>query len=175
MSVQYSGDKITFADGSTVAKRFNEAFEYSDGKLYWKISNTNAIKVGQEVGTEYARGYRRVSLDGSVYAVHRVIWTMFHGELTKETQVDHINGDAADNRIENLRLANSSQNCCNRRMRPNNSGIKNVSFVKENQKYRVALQVNKQRKFFGYYEDLELAELVALEARNKYHGEFARS
>jgi hypothetical protein len=60
-------------------------------------------------------------------------------------------------------------------MKPNNTGIKNVSFIKECQKYRVALQANKRRKFFGYYEDLELAEFVALEARNKYHGEFARS
>jgi hypothetical protein len=166
---------VSINGSAELSKRFNEVFEYRDGKLYWKISNTNAIKVGQEIGTENARGYRRVSIDGNTYAVHRVIWIMFYGELSKETQVDHINGDAADNRIENLRLANNSQNCCNRRMKPNNSGIKNVSFVKESQKYRVSLQVNKQRKFLGYYEDLELAELVALEARNKYHGEFARS
>jgi hypothetical protein len=26
----------------------------------------------------------------------------------------------------------------------------------------------------GSFEDLELAELVAIEARNKYHGDFAR-
>jgi citrate synthase len=166
---------VSINGSAELSKRFNEVFEYRDGKMYWKISNTNAIKVGQEIGTENARGYRRVSIDGNTYAVHRVIWIMFYGELSKETQVDHINGDAADNRIENLRLANNSQNCCNRRMKPNNSGIKNVSFVKESQKYRVSLQVNKQRKFLGSYEDLELAELVALEARNKYHGEFARS
>ena len=160
---------------SALSKRFNEAFEYKGGKLFWKVSNTNAVKIGQEIGTEYARGYRRVSFDGKIYAVHRVIWAMFHGEPKKEIHIDHINGDAADNRIENLRLATGSQNCCNRRMRSNNSGVKNVSFVKQSQKYRVALQVNKSRKFLGYYEDLELAELVALEARNKYHGAFARS
>lgn len=166
---------VSINGSAELSKRFNEVFEYKDGKVYWKISNTNAIKVGQEIGTENARGYKRVSIDGNTYAVHRVIWIMFYGELSKETQIDHINGDAADNRIENLRLANNSQNSCNRRMKPNNSGIKNVSFVKESQKYRVSLQVNKQRKFLGYYKDLELAELVALEARNKYHGEFARS
>ena len=33
--------------------------------------------------------------------------------------------------------------------------------------------VNKQNKFFGLFKDLELASLVADEARNKYHGEFA--
>ena len=43
-----------------LAKRFNDAFEYRDGKLLWKVSNSNAIVVGQEAGTEYPRGYRRV-------------------------------------------------------------------------------------------------------------------
>ena len=34
-------------------------------------------------------------------------------------------------------------------------------------------RVNKKPKYIGVYEDLELAELVAMEARNKYHGQFA--
>lgn len=165
----------TSIGGTTLQEKFNEAFEYKEGSLFWKVGNTNAIKIGQEVGTEFPRGYRRVSLAGKIYTVHRVIWTMFHGTPPKEIHIDHINGNASDNKIENLRLATNSQNCCNRRMKPNNTGIKNVSFIKECQKYRVALQANKKRKFFGYYEDLELAEFVALEARNKYHGEFARS
>lgn len=59
-------------------------------------------------------------------------------------------------------------------MKPNNTGIKNVSWEAAKQKFRVALQVNKVRKFFGYFDDLELAELVAVEARAKYHGAFAR-
>lgn len=155
-------------------ERFNEVFEYCDGKLFWKVSNTNCVRVGQEIGTEYARGYRRVSLDGKMHAVHRIIWTMFNGDIPKGIHVDHINGNAADNHIENLRLATNSQNCCNRRMKPNNTGIKNVSWEAAKQKFRVALQVNKVRKFFGYFDDIELAELVAIEARNKYHGAFAR-
>jgi len=33
--------------------------------------------------------------------------------------------------------------------------------------------VNGQRKYFGYFDDIELANLVAQEARNKFHKEFA--
>ena len=39
----------------------------------------------------------------------------------------------------------------------------------------VRVQTNKNRKYIGSFKDLELAELVAMEARNKYHKEFARN
>ena len=32
---------------------------------------------------------------------------------------------------------------------------------------------NKDKKYFGSFTDLELADLVAQEARSKYHGNFA--
>jgi hypothetical protein len=38
----------------------------------------------------------------------------------------------------------------------------------------VCVRVNKKEKYFGIYDDIELAELVATEVRNKYHKEFAR-
>jgi hypothetical protein len=35
--------------------------------------------------------------------------------------------------------------------------------------------INGVAKHLGQFEDLELAELVVIEARKKYHGEFARN
>jgi hypothetical protein len=40
-------------------------------------------------------------------------------------------------------------------------------------KYQVRLRINKQNTVIGHFEDLELAQLVAMEARNKYHGVYA--
>jgi hypothetical protein len=37
----------------------------------------------------------------------------------------------------------------------------------------VSVSKNRKIRHFGYYNDLELAELVALEARDKLHGKFA--
>jgi hypothetical protein len=37
------------------------------------------------------------------------------------------------------------------------------------------MNINGVRKIFGYFADIELADLVAQEARSKYHGEFARN
>lgn len=162
------------ADTSELAKRFNEAFEYRDGKLFWAVSNTNAIRVGQEAGTEHSRGYRRVMFDNKQWATHRIIWTMFNGEIPKNMQIDHIDGNPNNNAIENLRLASNADNCKNRKVRPSNTGIRNVSLCKATGKYKVAVQANNKKIHLGHFEDLELAELVAIEARNKYHKEFAR-
>ena len=163
------------ADTSELAKRFNEAFEYRDGKLFWAISNTNAIRVGQEAGTAYPRGYRRVSVLGKICATHRIIWIMFNGDIPQGMQVDHINGNAEDNRIENLRLASNADNCKNRKVRPSNTGIRNVSLCKATGKYKVAVQADNKKIHLGHFDDLEFAELVAIEARSKYHKEFARA
>jgi hypothetical protein len=57
----------------------------------------------------------------------------------------------------------------------NTSGIKGVCWHKSTNRWYVQLQVNKKMKYLGIYEDIELAELVAIEARAKYHGEFARN
>ena len=152
----------------------NNLFEYKDGKLLWKVSRSNAISIGQEAGTDYAKGYKRVYFDGKTYAVHRVIWQMFNGEIPDGMQVDHIDGNTKNNKIENLRLANANQNAMNRKPR-NNVGIKNVSFCKSNNKYKVSVQSFGKRIFCGYYKDIELADLVAQEARHKYHGIYARN
>jgi len=158
----------------TLQERFNEAFEYRDGKLYWAVSNTNAIRIGQEAGTEHSRGYRRVMFAGKQWAVHRIIWTMFNGDIPTSMQIDHINGDANNNTIVNLRIASNADNCKNRKVRPSNTGYRNVSLCKSTGKYKVALQADNKKIHLGHFDNLELAQLVAIEARQLFHGKFAR-
>jgi hypothetical protein len=63
----------------------------------------------------------------------------------------------------------------NRKLFKNNtSGCKGVYWNKRNRKWQVSVGVSKKQKHIGYFDDLELAELVALEARDKYHGNFAK-
>lgn len=157
-----------------LAKRFNEVFEYRDGDIYWKQVTSNTIELGDLAGTLYSTGYRRASVDGKTYAVHRIIWIMFNGDIPDGLHIDHINGVATDNSIENLRLVTVSKNAMNRKARKNNTGIRNVSQCKETGMYRVSIQANNARKYCGSFKDLELAQLVAVEARDKFHGKYAR-
>ena len=97
---------------------------------------------------------------------------MHNGYLPEE--IDHINNTPTDNRIENLREATRMQNCHNKKITTKNkTGSKNVFWVKDRKKWRVTMRVNGKVKSFGYFYDLELADLVSQEIRNKYHNQFA--
>ena len=56
----------------------------------------------------------------------------------------------------------------------NTSGYKNIHYIKQINKYRVQIKVKGKPLSFGCYEDVELADLVAQEVRDKYFGKFAR-
>jgi hypothetical protein len=143
-----------------------DAFYYNDGVLYWK-------KSGKVAGTPHHTGYIQVGYKGKLYGAHRLIFAIHHKWLPEV--IDHIDGNRSNNAIENLRPASWSQNLQNMKLRKSNtSGIKNVSWDKERKKWLVQINIDKKRVNFGRFDDLELADLVATEARNKYHGLFAR-
>ena len=152
----------------------NEAlalFEYRDGELYWRVKPSRGVSVGDKVGTVCSTGHRRVMYKRKLYGVHRIIWLMHHGVLPNE--VDHADTNKLNNKIENLRLADrkNQQNVgfrCD-----NTSGAKNVYWHKVTKRWSVIVTANKIRRSLGYFDNFELADLVATEARNKYHGAFA--
>ena len=148
-------------------------FDYKDGNLYWKERRGGKIVEGSKAGGYNPSGYFNVEINYVKYRLHRIIFMWHHGYLPKE--VDHINGNKLDNRIENLRAATKSQNLRNTGIRKtNSSGYKNVTWRKDNKTWAVALRYNGKPLHIGFFKDLELAGLVAEEARNKYHGKFAK-
>jgi hypothetical protein len=149
----------------------HQRFEYRNGELFYKISSSPKIKAGNKVGT-LNNGYIKVSIGRKKYLAHRIIWMMQYGFLPAE--IDHINNNRSDNRIENLRQVNRTQNRCNISSYKNNtSGTKGVSWQSNLSKWQVSISVDGKRKYLGVFKDLELAELVSMEARNKFHGRYA--
>lgn len=156
-------------------ERLRELFDYlPSGELVRKLPASTNAHAGDIAG--YVRGDGRsfVSVDGKKYRTHRLIW-LWHGrELPK--RLDHINRKEQDNRIENLRACTNAENGWNAKLsKVNKSGIKGVSWNPLNSKWRVRVRVNGSNLNFGCHEDLELAELVSIEARAKYHGAFANA
>jgi hypothetical protein len=169
-----AGGNTAQINGMTpTADSLHDLFAYADGKLYWKVSR-NPLKdfVGKVAGSNDGHGYIYVSINRRKQAVHRIVWQMFNGFIPDGYQIDHINGISTDNRIENLRLATNSQNGMNKGHRSDSaSPYKNVTWNKQQCKWKVKVQ----GKHIGSFEDLELADLVAAEARHKHQGTFARS
>lgn len=60
------------------------------------------------------RGYLKTSVQKRSYLVHRLVWLIVHGDWPTH-EIDHINRDAGDNRIENLRDVPRKVNLANRK------------------------------------------------------------
>ena len=73
-------------------------------------------------------GYWVVSIAGKSYRAHHVVWALHGNPPVKE--LDHVNRNRGDNRIENLRPVSRSQNNMNNTRRHlNKFGVKGLSLV----------------------------------------------
>jgi len=150
-------------------------FEYKDGVLLWKEHPraSRKPKDNMEAGTSSGHGYRKIRRGNKTYYTHQLIFLMQHGYIPKV--VDHIDGNTENNQIENLRESSKSLNACNSKLPSNNtSGTKGVVWGKRENKWIARVQINKKVIHLGIFHDLELASLVADEARLLYHGKHAR-
>ena len=138
----------------------------------WKAANT--YRAGAVAGHARKDGYVSLFIGGKAIKAHRLIWLLTHGEWPPG-DLDHIDGDRANNRIDNLRVATRSQNARNKsRYRNNTSGYKGVDFVPSIRKWRARVQTGGIRKCVGEFDTPEEAASACAAARVKLHGEYAR-
>jgi len=151
----------------------NELFWYDEviGELRWKVKHGRG-RVDSVAGCIQREEYRSVGVNGKLYPVHRLIWTMVVGEIPDGYVIDHIDGNHSNNMITNLRLATPGENSRNRRNQSNNtSGAKGVSFDKQSGKWKV--QIMKDGKVTSaLFATKELAESFVRQARELLHEDF---
>ena len=162
-------------ENSTLTQEYlHSLFDYKDGNLYWKNVSKFHNQLNKKIaGSLHHTGYVYIKIDNKKYSAHRLIFLYHHGYLPK--MIDHIDKNSLNNNIDNLREANRFQNQWNTSLTNKSiTKIKNVYWNKQLKKYSVQINAKNKRYYFGCFNDIELAELVAAEARNKYHKEFAR-
>lgn len=153
--------------------RAHLAYNPITGEFAW-ISSAQGRK--SAVGTKTNQGYILVTINRKHCRAHRLAWLMVHGEMPpKGMDIDHANGDRADNRLCNLRLATRSQNANNAKLSSRNStGVKGVFWYAKFNRYQVNFTADKRRVYLGLFKTLEEATAVIKAARESLHGEFCR-
>jgi len=166
----------------------NNWVDYNDGVLVWKqrpishfadngaAATWNAIYPGKVAGSVRSDGYRLLGFNNQRTLEHRVIWELFNGSIPDGMQVDHIDGDRSNNRIENLRVATIEQNRRNRKVNNDNStGYKGVGWRSSHSKWRARIAYNKRTIHLGYFDTPEDAHRAYCEASKRLHGNFSRT
>ncbi len=148
-----------------------ESFDYypETGELFWKVGVGNSAK-GKLCGTIKVmtgdKPYRCMTWRGASCRYHRVVWFYYYGAWPKY-EIDHIDGDSLNNRINNLRDVDASTNQRNRVLNKNNrSGISGISWSKAMRKWQVSIKVGSVRKHLGYFNTLQEATNVRLQWQN---------
>jgi len=136
-----------------------EYFDYhKDGKLIWKKSTGRTAKIGNEAGYLNDNGYIRILFQGKKYAAHRLIWVWHKGDIPIDKQIDHMDRNRSNNKIENLQEATHAQNLTNRSLsKRNKSGFNGVYFDKQAGKYKAQIMHLGKRKYLGFYDTKEEA------------------
>jgi hypothetical protein len=145
------------------------SYEPETGLLRWRVSYGNKRIKGNVAGRKVPPGYISLSLDGLSYFAHRLGWLLTHGKWPP-AELDHINGDKSDNRLDNLREADRVLNMQNlkRPHRGQQSGLLGVYAINTGGFISV-ITVNKQRVYLGYYQDAQVAHEAYLKAKRELH------
>jgi hypothetical protein len=171
-------------------------YEPETGRLFWldrgiewftDFPNRSALAVcvtwnkryaGREAFTSAGPwGHRFGSVLGVSLAAHRVVWALHHGQWP-DKWLDHINGDAGDNRIENMREVDAEQNARNAgRSKRNKSGVTGVRWYPQVNKWHVQIGVNGRNQHIGKFDNFDEAVCARAEAEKQfgYHSNHGRA
>jgi AAA+ ATPase superfamily predicted ATPase len=143
-----------------------ERFTYDEeaGVLIWRTHLRTARYVGKVAGCRNKDGYLRINLNKKSHATHRLIWVYLNGEIPEGLEIDHIDGDKTNNRIDNLRLANRYENMWNRK-------AKGYRF-KDNH-FELSIGHMGEYIYVGRYKTEAEAEKAYKEKCKELRGEFA--
>lgn len=148
-------------------------YDKASGLLYRKITGHGHI-AGDVAGyIKKSDGYRYVKINNKAIGAHRLIWFIEKGYWST-IDIDHINTDRSDNRIENLREATRSQNLHNCTVgKLNTHGCKGIRFVaKGKKKWTATIMHNYKRHYLGVFYTKEEAVNAYIKKSKELNGEF---
>lgn len=153
-------------------KDWGDIFYYDGINLLWRVS-LGCKKAGDIAGSVTNFGYRDVHYNGKHYLAHRIIWEMHNGPIPEVAEIDHVNHNRLDNRIENLRMVSHSENQKNQKAnRMNTSGVTGVHWCKSRCKWVARITVDGKHINLGGFDskDSAVSARKTAEKRFGFHG-----
>lgn len=148
-------------------------YRRATGDFVWTVTKGRK-RAGEVAGSPDRLGYRLIRIDGRLYLGHHLVWLAEHGRIPRE--IDHIDGNPSNNRIENLRECTRAENQRNvRRHRDNTSGYKGV-YEQSRGKARWFAKVmqNGKQRHLGTFSTREEAARAYDAAACEIYGRFAK-
>jgi hypothetical protein len=152
-------------------KDYEGIYEVSD------FGNVRTKKTGYITkGSKTKKGYLKVGLykdkKRKLFYVHRLVALNFLENPENKPEVDHIDRNKQNNRIENLKWATNSENQINTGLNiTNTSGVKGVCFHKSKNKYQAYIYKNGKLTTLGRYATFEEAVAVRHQGELEFYGQ----
>jgi hypothetical protein len=144
------------------------------GVLTWRVKIAKKTVVGAPAGSQRHDGYITLQIEKVRVLAHHAVFALVYGRWPVK-ELDHANGNPADNRPCNLREANRHTNNYNRRTPSNNtSGIKGVFKQARGKCWHARLTTNGVLQRVGGFQTKEQATDFLDLWRDMSHGEFAK-
>jgi hypothetical protein len=143
-------------------------YDSINGSLIWKISMPPKGKKGAIAGTICKNGYITIGIKGTRYYAHRLVWVHQTGSWPSE-DIDHIDGNKSNNKLENLRAGTDSQNMQNLKKAhaDNISGFLGVE--RKRHRWMARIMVSGKRLTLGTFDTPEEAHAAYLSAKRVLH------
>ena len=142
-------------------------FEDTEKKTAQQICNWwNSRFAGEEAFcANGVYGCKSGRIFGEVHYAHHVAWAIHHGRFPVK-QIDHIDGDRANNAANNLREVTFAENMRNRKLpKHNTSGTMGVSFNKRMGRWQAHITEFGQRRHLGTFDRKQEAVAARIEAQ----------
>jgi HNH endonuclease len=158
-------------------KRLLELLNYDKptGVFTWRVARNGHVRAGDRAGNENKsrpdQPYRQIMIGLRNYRSGRLAWFYVTGRWPKK-EIDHINGNPLDDAWGNLRLATSSQNKVNQKLRRDNkTGFKGVH--KHGQRWYARAHIRGVYRHLGMFDTAEEASETYKKVTLAVHGEYA--